>query len=391
MFTGQDLFCYPWLMSAFIRHIETYVPLISYTQEYIEAKMLALTQDRKQRLYIRRVYGNSGIHKRHSVLPDFLEGAPNRLYAPGNNAPGTGARNRVYVAESRAIATRLARATIEGCGDLAPGDISHVITASCTGCYNPGLDYHIVRDLGLKDEVQRYHLGFMGCYAAMPALRMARQFCDADPAAVVLVLCLELCTLHMQLDGKLDNVLANALFADGAGCAIIGTSPPRSRGYTLSSFASAIVPVGEKDMAWSIGDYGFDIVLSNYVPRIIGGAITDAVGAILQQAGTSLDEVQHWALHPGGKAIVDKVHLAMDLHPDQLTAPRQVLREFGNMSSATMFFVLKEILRDKSSDDVVCAMAFGPGLTIESALMQIHARAASPASRRVVAAQPLPG
>jgi predicted naringenin-chalcone synthase len=381
-------------MSVFVRHIETHVPTTSYTQEYIEAKMMALTRDRKQQRYIRRVYKNSGIHKRHSVLPDFLEGATHQLYGcenDGSSGPRTGARNRVYVEASRGIAPRLARAAIDGCGDVALGDITHVVTASCTGFFNPGLDYHIVRELGMKDSVQRYHLGFMGCYAAIPALRMARQFCEADPQAVVLVLCLELCTLHMQMNGSLDNVLANSLFADGASCAIVGTRRPRGRGYVLKDFASALIPGGEKDMAWSIGDFGFDIVLSSYVPRIIGAAITNTVASMIRPGDADADETTHWAVHPGGRAIIDKVHIALDLHPDQLTSSREILREYGNMSSATILFVLKDVLERADAGCPVRAMAFGPGLTVESCLMDTCAGESPPSHRRDVVAESLKG
>lgn len=362
-------------MAVYVRHIETDVPAFSYTQEYIEAQMSAWAANEKERRYIRKIHSHSGIDKRHSVLPDLLDGHEATLYkgAPGDSLeePGTGARNAIYASESRVIATRLARRAIAQCPEIVPADITHVITASCTGFCNPGPDYYIIRDLGLAESTQRYHLGFMGCYAAIPALRMAKQFCEANPASVVLVLSVELCTLHLHGGGHMDNLLANALFADGAACAIVATGPSSEPCFSLGNFSSALLPAGENDMAWTIGDHGFDIVLSSYVPQIIGSAIRDIVISLV--GAEEADDVAFWALHPGGKAILDKIHVALDLHPKQIAASRDIMRRFGNMSSATILFVLKNLLYggECGHADRICAMAFGPGLTIETAVMDM--------------------
>jgi predicted naringenin-chalcone synthase len=271
------------------------------------------------------------------------------------------------------MSVALARKIIGNSPGFRPEDITHVVTASCTGFYNPGPDYHIILDLGIPQAVERYHLGFMGCYAAFPALRMAARFCEARPEAVVLVLCIELCSLHLQMNGDADTHLANSLFADGAGAAIVSARKPEGPGaYRVGDFHSAIVPGGKEDMAWSIGDRGFDITLSSYVPRIIGGSIRGIVEPSLAASGLALSGVSTWAVHPGGRAIIDQVQAGLALRPEQVSASREVLRNFGNMSSATILFVLKDILDRPSGPgpETVCAMAFGPGLTTEMALFE---------------------
>jgi len=362
-------------MAAWIHRIDTLLPDFSFAQEEAMAKMQEWARDERERRMVRAVYRNSGIERRHSVLRNYDgEGAFFRR-GPGGalQGPGTAARNRIFAAESREMSVRLARTVLSNAPGVAAADVTHVVTASCTGFYNPGPDYFIVRELGMSDATQRYHLGFMGCYAAFPALRMAAQFCAADPDAVVLVMCLELCSLHLQLTGSEDSLLANSLFADGAAAAIVSARPPApgTHAFRVGAFRSALVPAGELDMAWSIGDQGFEIALSSYVPKIIGGNIGELVGPALADEGLSLPEVDVWAVHPGGKAIVDQVQRVLGLSPEQVRASREVLRRCGNMSSATILFVLEEaLLRGAPTpEERVVAVAFGPGLTVEMAAL----------------------
>jgi predicted naringenin-chalcone synthase len=203
---------------------------------------------------------------------------------------------------------------------------------------------------------------------------MAKQFCESDPEAVVLVLCLELCTLHLQINSGEDFMLANSLFADGAALAIVSAKEPREDQscYRLGNFHSDLIPSGKDDMAWTIGDHGFDIALSSYVPKIIGANIHDAIRPVLISGQLEMNDITTWAVHPGGNAIVNKVTASLGLEADQVAASRKVLRQYGNMSSATILFVLQEILsqQDRPLQENVCAMAFGPGLTVEMALLQ---------------------
>ncbi|MBP2674103.1 MAG: putative naringenin-chalcone synthase [Deltaproteobacteria bacterium] len=364
-------------MTAWIHRIDTLLPDFSFAQEEAMAKMQEWAGDDRERRLVRAVYRNSGIERRHSVWRNYDgngEGAFFRRDADGVlRGPGTGARNDIFAAESREISVRLAGKILANCPGFGPADVTHVVTVSCTGFYNPGPDYYIVRELGMSDGTQRYHLGFMGCYAAFPALRMAAQFCEADPSAVVLVMCVELCTLHLQLTGSEDNLLANSLFADGAGAAIVSarTPPPGAPACRIGEFRSALVPAGEQDMTWRIGDRGFDIALSSYVPKIIGANIRGLVEPALAAAGLSIPDIDLWAVHPGGKSIVDQVQRSLALAPEQVAASREVLRRCGNMSSATILFVLEEILRARAGgpEGRVCAVAFGPGLTVELATL----------------------
>jgi len=364
-------------MSIWIQHLETITPEMVYSQEYASKKMQEWTEDDRQRRMVRALYRKSGIDKRHSVITSFDNNLPGDFFplgADGNRRElSTAERNKIYSREAHRLSVKLARQTIDNCPGLDPSEVTHVITVSCTGFCNPGPDYHIVNELGLSHATQRYNLGFMGCYAAFPGLRMARQFCEADPEAVVLVMCLELCTLHLQIYGGEDSMLANSLFADGAAAAIVSARTPREDQscYQLAEFHSDLIPSGKGDMAWTIGDLGFDIALSSYVPKIIGANIRDAVQPILASGQLTLQDISTWAVHPGGKAIVDKVAESLGLKENQVAASRKILRQYGNMSSATVLFVLQEILQqDGPPKEDICAMAFGPGLTVEMGLLQ---------------------
>lgn len=384
-------------MAAYLMHIETGVPDFAYAQDFARERMKAWTAAERDRRIIHRIYKQSGIAFRYSVCEDFANPEAAGLFPPEANGrignPGTRARNDVFMRESRKLGVKVAGRALAACPEIRKEEITHVVTASCTGFGNPGLDYHLVTDLGLNPSAQRYHLGFMGCYAAFPALSLAQQFCAADPRAVVLVLCLELCSLHLQVNGAADSVLANALFADGAACAVVHARPELAgrSAYRLDRFSSALAVDGEKAMAWSLGDHGFNIVLSSYVPDIIGANIGALVNPVLAEAGLERSEVAFWAVHPGGKAILDKVEKALVLPPDALAVSRDVLRRYGNMSSATILFVLKDYLRapGRRAGAPACAMAFGPGLTVELAILYaLHTAPAAPARQEEPAGQP---
>jgi predicted naringenin-chalcone synthase len=385
-------------MAAWIHRIDTLLPDFSFAQEEAMAKMQEWARDEREKRMVRAVYRHSGIERRHSVLRDFDgegEGAFFRRDADGAlRGPGTAARNDIFSAESRAMSVALAGKVIGNCPGIAASGVTHVVTVSCTGFYNPGPDYYIVRELGMTGATQRYHLGFMGCYAAFPALRMAAQFCAADPSAVVLVMCVELCSLHIQLNGSEDNLLANSLFADGAGAAIVSAREPGpgASAYRIDGFCSALVPAGEQDMTWRIGDQGFDIALSSYVPKLIGSNIRELVVPALSAWGLSPSDVDAWAVHPGGKSIIDQVQRTLGLSADRVNGSREVLRRCGNMSSATILFVLEEILKRPTGKgrERVCAIAFGPGLTVEMASLDAIF-APDPAGIRAAAAFPSPG
>jgi len=259
------------------------------------------------------------------------------------------------------------------------------VTASCTGFFAPGPDYVLVRDLGLPATTRRLHVGFMGCYAAFPALSAARSICAEDPDAVVLVVCVELCSLHLEASDDPDTIVASSVFADGAAAAVV-TDRPAPAGHLvldLDTLRTTLTPVGEQDMAWTIGDHGFEMVLSRYVPSIISEHIRGALDPLLAEVGSDCDraagEIGRWAVHPGGRSVLDKVQDALGLDEEQMAPSRDVLREYGNMSSATVLFILARLLDAAAvgapgpgERETVCAMAFGPGLTVESALLTLR-------------------
>ncbi|MDF1825877.1 MAG: type III polyketide synthase [Verrucomicrobiales bacterium] len=359
---------------AFIHHLETLVPEISYPQEAASEILSSRSASDRTKRYIRKVYSESGIDKRHSVVPDFLqsEGGPGLFIGEDGSAkePTTGERNDVYVREAKKLIPEIARKAVANCPGVESADITHVITVSCTGFFNPGPDLLVIDALDLSPKVQRYHLGFMGCYAAFPALKMAAQFCDLDESATVLVVCLELCSIHLQNKDDLDSIVANSVFADGAAAAVLSARPPvkGARAYEVNQFACNLAREGIEDMAWDIGDHGFNIVLSKYVARIIGAGIKGLIEEVFSGSELTADDIGRWAVHPGGRAILDKIETSLELTPEQIQASRETLAAYGNMSSATVLFVLASILANDSTKDgeAVCAMAFGPGLTIET-------------------------
>lgn len=350
--------------------------------------------DRRTDKLLRRIYPASGIETRHSVLEDFVpadagasEGGRDAFGTrwlppaqPGRGffvtdtgdvrTPGTKARNDRYRREAGPLFVTAARDALEATPDVGPDDVTHVITVSCTGFYAPGPDLDVVHGLGLRGGTERYHLGFMGCYAAFPALRMARAFVAADPDAVVLIAWAELCTLHLQHDRDPDALVSASVFADGAAGAVVSGRPPSGPALRLDAFADGLAPEGASDMAWTVGDTGFDMTLSAYVPKIVGSKAHAALGPLLAGRDLDLADVPRWAVHPGGRAILDKLADGLELPETALAASRGVLARYGNMSSATVMFVLAELLRDPGpSGEPVIAMAFGPGLTVASGLL----------------------
>lgn len=323
----------------------------------------------------RKIYRSSGIQTRYSVIPDLYDARGDGHFFDSEArflSPSTKTRNDLYTIEARRLFSKTAADLLAGSPAFHSDDVTHVITVSCTGFFAPGPDYYIVKDLGLNPSVKRFHVGFMGCYAAFPALKMAEAFCTSDPSSVVLVVCLEFCSLHLEPSEDIDDIIATSVFADGVSGALVSARKPSDGAPALmiDSFSSMLAPDSEGDMAWTIGDHGFDMVLSTYVPRILEANVAAIVDGLLQESGLARADIDHWAIHPGGRAILDKVEAGLNLSATALDASRSVLSQYGNMSSATILFVLDHIMKSGSgaAGDRMYAMAFGPGLTVESAL-----------------------
>jgi predicted naringenin-chalcone synthase len=390
-------------MPVLVHRLATAVPSQRYTQERALELMQAHVEGRPAtRRILRSLYRNSGIEARHSVVADFGAGVEDPLFfrtdgggASGDEGeaeglrgtgerlptPGTGRRNQVYEREARALFVEVGRRLLEDSG-FEPHEVTHVVTVSCTGFYAPGPDYDLVRALGLPATTRRSHLGFMGCYAALPALALARDTCLAHPEAVVLVVAVELCTLHLQFTDDPDDLVAGAIFADGGAGALVSARHPASPTphlvLEMGDFHGDLVPEGEADMAWTLGDQGFRMRLSSYVPELLGAHLSPVVEALLRRSGLTRDQVGWWAVHPGGRAIVDRIQEVLALPDRSLVPSRQVLRTHGNMSSATLLFVLHALLSggEARPGEPVLAMAFGPGLTVETGVF--HLRAVEP-------------
>lgn len=364
---------------AFLTNIETATPAYAYDQASVQQTMATWTNaDRRTSRLLGRIYPNSGIKTRHSVVPDFkaLED-PNSptsgLFVTEDGQfknPSTGERNDRYKHEASALFVEAGRNAL-GASGFKASDVTHVVTVSCTGFYAPGPDLDVVLGLDLPKDTERYHLGFMGCYAAFPAMRMAKSFCDVNENAVVLVVAVELCTLHLQPKQDTDSVISASVFADGAAGAVISGRKPAAGGLEMKAFKDALAPEGASDMAWTIGNTGFDMVLSAYVPAIVGEKAEAALKPLLDAVGGDLDSVDRWAVHPGGRAILDKVETGLGLDPDALNVSREVLAENGNLSSVTILHVLKRVLEDGGTPgERTAALAFGPGLTVATGLFE---------------------
>lgn len=359
-----------------IRDIATAVPDTSYTQQFALDFLLSLPSfDESQKRFLSRIYRNTGIDKRHSVVSDYAaEPAQRELYPPSEDflpEPGLAARNRIFIREADRLSETAARRLLEGLPDVDPRSITHLVTVSCTGFSAPGFDLHLVKALGLSPGTNRLHVGFMGCFAGFPALKTANDICRANKDARVLIVAVELCTLHFQQRPDPDFMVANSLFADGAAALLVeGPGVSSGRRFVLEHFASTVIPDSVKDMAWEIGPLAFDMRLSRYVPRLVAGNIGTILTELLERAGRSREDIDIWAIHPGGRAILDRTADSLGIETTALHHSYDVLRDYGNMSSVTIFFVLKHIL-DSEPAGRVCAAAFGPGLTVETGLLTL--------------------
>lgn len=357
-------------MPARIASIGTAVPVTAVPQDDLRsffAEQPGL--DRLTQRHVSAAFSAAGIRQRHTVLTG-LGGSPDGTFVADDGAllrPTTGVRNERYRQAAPELAAEAARSALAD-GQVAPGQITHLITVSCTGFFAPGIDYRLIRDLGLPSTVERSHLGFIGCAAALPALRLASQIAEARPGAVVLVVCVELCSLHIRDMADSEQIVAASVFADGAAAAVVTADEAAGAhgGIVLDGFATALTDEGESDMVWTIGDHGFQMTLSAEVPRIIGREIREAVSGFLGEE----EPPGIWAVHPGGRSVLDRVETGLGLDAPALAASRSVLRDYGNMSSSTVLFILSRLLEDPEVSGRIAALAFGPGLSVEFARMR---------------------
>jgi len=322
------------------------------------------------------LYQQSGIEARYSVIPDYSRSIGEwEFYPPTENLepfPSLEWRMKWY----RQFAAPLSLEAIHRCmqGHLEPASITHLITVSCTGMSAPGLDLELVEALGIPPVVFRTSVNFMGCYAAVHALKLADALAKSSSGARILIVCTELCTLHFQQEPTVDNMLSSLLFADGSAAALIVSEDQPGKGLRLRDFYSEIVPEGKKAMTWDISSSGFRMTLTSYVTDLIRADFAGLVGNALKKSGLGRADIHRWCVHPGGKKILDAIDKSLALTNGQLDDSYQILSAYGNMSSPTILFVLKRIMDqlDYSQPNCIFGAAFGPGLTMETFIVETN-------------------
>lgn len=352
------------MTTAYIHRIATSVPPHDVHHAFVTFAESMLPEGTERSLF-RRMVRMSAIEHRYSFLEpignghEYWRDAEN-LYVVGN-FPTT--RRRMQAFER--FAPRLAGCALDKL-HLTPGErhaITHVIVTCCTGLYAPGLDIDIVNHLGLNPSVERTMIGFMGCYAAINALKSAHHIVRSESDAKVLILNLELCTLHLKETQDMEQMLSFLLFADGCAACLVSGEP---EGLAIDSFLAVNIPATSALITWRIGEMGFDMQLSGKVPGEIKRSLPEVRGQVLR--GREASAIDLWAIHPGGRTILDAVEQSLELRPDALSISRDVLARFGNMSSATVMFVLEQVLKNAQQGQTGCAMSFGPGITAETML-----------------------
>lgn len=362
-------------MKAHILSIATSTP--PHILEQSEAaefmvEMLSLKDSAAQKL--RKLYQNSSILKRHSIIADFKKLRDDWSFW-GNqfpqSPPTTSHRNNLYKLEAPKLASQAARLALKNWGG-DPKQITHVIFVSCTGMLAPGIEFHLLKALNLNRSTSRLGINFMGCFGAFKGLAVAQAFAKENPEHRILLVCTELCSLHLQADLNMDTLVGNSLFADGSAAAIIGCSPTANETplWEIVQNASHALEDSLDKMSWEACDTGYAMRLSNEVPALMCAHIHPFASTLLK--GKCAIQECDWAIHPGGKAILQGIEKEMNLEKEQTIASWSTLANYGNMSSATFLFVLDALKNLNSSKKWSLGIGFGPGLSIEGILLRKH-------------------
>lgn len=331
--------------------------------------------DKTESRKLNYLYRHSGIDTRYSVIPDYsLVPADRQFYSKSADLepfPCLEKRMQWYADNAAMLSAK----TIQKCiaGKIDKDEITHLITVSCTGMSAPGLDLEIMEMMDLPRNTFRTSVNFMGCYAAIHALKLADAICRSDNKANVIIVCTEFCTLHFQKEISIDNITSTLLFADGCAAVLVQQQETAAKGITLNSFFSDVAFKGKSDMSWKLSSTGFLMTLSGYVPDLVKEDFDSLVTKALQHASINKEDITHWCIHPGGKKILEAIEKSISLPAESLRYSYDTLRNYGNMSSPTILFVLQKIfdeLRDNHAPDPnpskIFAAAFGPGLTMET-------------------------
>ncbi|WP_266363032.1 type III polyketide synthase [Tellurirhabdus rosea] len=369
-------------MNSYITAIGTAVPAHCTSQSDIAHFMSqALQLDERDQRKLQVLYRQTRIAQRHSVLPDFGRKVGDFSFFPNTPDlepfPTVGQRMQLY----RREALPLALTAIRRCLDELKTTVepTHLITVSCTGMYAPGLDIELIEALHWPTTTHRTAINFMGCYGAFNGLKTADAIVRANPEARVLVLCLELCTIHFQKKTDEDNLLSNALFADGAAAVLVEGHARPEGAFRMRSFYCDLLPEGRDEMGWIINDFGFEMTLTSEVPSVIQNGIGRLLSILLEKSGLLIEDIGLYALHPGGRKILEVIEQQLGLSSEDNRYAYEVLQQYGNMSSATVLFVLQKIWQEfrttptdsPSKTDHILSCAFGPGLTLESMILDV--------------------
>lgn len=364
---------------SYITAIGTANPRHQFDQVAIADFMVkAMKLDAGESRKLRTIFKAAGIGTRYSVLQDYGRTEDFTFFSnspDGEPFPDTAKRMALFRQQALPLSLAAVANLQTGASLNNLTCVTHLVLVSCTGMYAPGLDIELVHALGLPTSVQRTSINFMGCYAAFNALKVADAFCSAEPHACVLVVCTELCSIHFQQHPSDDNILANALFADGSAAVLVQAKPAGRKNLHCEAFHNDFSISGQHDMAWQIGNHGFEMMLSSYVPDVIGRGIGDLTARLLKKIALDISDISYFAIHPGGRKILEAIEAKLGLTREQNAPAYQVLADFGNMSSVTVVFVLQEILRKVAREDNgkhILSFAFGPGLTLESMLLRIQ-------------------
>jgi predicted naringenin-chalcone synthase len=320
------------------------------------------------------LFHHSGIDTRYSVLPDFSMKNNRELFLQNHEKPHLQERIDVFRNKAMHLASMAIENALENIRTSGNEfNITHLITVTCTGLYAPGLDAELIELLHLPSNIFHTSLNFLGCNAAFPALQIADSIVQTNTDARVLVVCVELCTLHFQPKNNADNLLSNTIFGDGAAAVIMVPEAYASRnlykGLHVNGFSSKIFSAGKELLGWNLTPVNFEMILDAEVPKFLGKEIESIVDEIFFKFKISAENVRHWAIHPGGKKILDEVQQQLRLFDNELKSSYHVLKMYGNMSSPSILFVLSDILQNGISiDETILSMGFGPGISVESAL-----------------------
>jgi predicted naringenin-chalcone synthase len=364
--------------SSRIVSIGTAVPDYMTRQDTILGFMHKEYQDATASRKLNILFHQSAIESRHSVVPDFTNTDERRLFPLSHELPNVADRMDVYRKQSLPLAVKAVNAACKNIhSSVHELGITHLITVTCTGIYAPGLDIELMQELNLPPDTFRTALNFLGCNAVFPALKIADSIVKSHADAKVLIVSVELCTLHFRPKNDSDNLLSNTIFGDGAAALVMVSDTMAEehhlKGFSLQGFLPVLLKRGKELMGWNITSVNFEMILDSGVAEFLGEELEMLMKVVEEKLYLKPENIHHWAVHPGGKKILDTVQRGLQLKNNELKHSYEVLRNHGNMSSTTILFVLNELFKSNpQTGEVIFAMGFGPGISIETASMTCH-------------------